>query len=129
MSTPPRPFEESAIVLISQKLENLQSDTTEMRSALRELATAVTKLYVIEERQSQTNIDLSRAFREIDKCHASHEAHHNAQISEYKLLQLRIAALELQTPLSRQTNEWVSGAVWACVAVIGVFFAKKVGLM
>ena len=113
---------------VERRLESIQGDMSEMRTVLRELTTAVTKLAVIEERQNQTRDELGRAFREIDKCNSGHEVRHSAEVADYKLLQLRIAALELQSPATKQTNVWVTSAMVGAVVLVAMFVAAKVGL-
>ena len=128
-NNPTRQLDDPVVLLISHKLESLLSDTNSMRSVLRELTTAVTKLALIEERQTQANVDLNRAFREIDKCNSGHDARHTLEVADYKLLQQRIAALEQQTPISKQTSAWVANAVVGAVGLVLLFVASKVGLM
>lgn len=113
---------------IEKRLDTIQGDMSEMRTVLRELTAAVTKLAVIEERQAQTSVELNRAFREIDKCTNRHEVQHSQEVADYKLLQLRIAALELQTPITKQTSTWVINGVIGAVALVLLFVATKVGL-
>lgn len=99
-----------------------------MRTILRELTTAVTKLAIIEERQSQTSVELNRAFREIDKCATRHEVYHSSEVADYKLLQMRISALELQAPATKQTNAWVVNTLVGAAVLVVMFVATKVGL-
>ena len=99
------------IQVIAVRLDNLHEDVSGMRDVLKELATAVTKLAVIEERQTQSAQALERAFLALEK------------------VESRISALEIAQPLQKQSADWVGRAVWAALAVVAVFSAKKVGLM
>jgi hypothetical protein len=102
---------DSLIQVIAARLDNLHDDVSGMRDVLRELATAVTKLAVIEERQTQSAQALERAFIALEKVEG------------------RIAALEKAQPIQQQSADWVGKAVWAAVVVVAVFVGKKVGLL
>lgn len=98
------------IQVIAVRLDNLHADVSGMRDVLKELATAVTKLAVIEERQGQAAQALERAFKVLEKVEA------------------RLDALEHAQPLQQQATDWVKAGVWAAVCVTALFIAKKVGL-
>lgn len=100
---------DSLIQVIAVKLENLHADVSGMQDVLKELAAAVTKLAVIEERQGQAAQALERAFLSLEKVEA------------------RIAALEKVQPLQQQTTDWVGKGVWAGMGVLGMAVAKKMG--
>lgn len=102
---------DSLVQVIAVKLENLHSDVTGMQDVLKELAAAVTKLAVIEERQGQAAQALERAFKVLGK------------------VENRLDSLEKAQPLQQQSADWVNKAMWAGACLIAVFVAKKVGLM
>jgi hypothetical protein len=102
---------EGPVQVIAVRLDNLHADVSGMRDVLKELATAVTKLAIIEERQQQASLALERAFKVLEK------------------VETRLDSIEKAQPLQQQSTDWVTKAVWAVVAVVGVFMAKKVGLM
>lgn len=81
---------------------------TSLEAALRELTSQVSRLVVIEERQSQTSASVERAF------------------SEIKSQDVRIKALELAQPITNRTNVWVERAVIAVVssAAAGAFLLR-----
>ena len=58
---------ESDINVVITRLGILSDDVGELKETLRQIATAVTRLALVEERQSQTNEALGRAFKSIDK--------------------------------------------------------------
>lgn len=99
------------IEVIAVRLDNLHEDVSGMRDVLKELASAVTKLAVIEERQGQAAQALERAFIALEK------------------LEVRMAALEKAQPIQQQSADWVGKAVWAAVVVVALLTAKKVGLV
>ena len=58
---------ESDINVVITRLGLLSEDVGELKETLRQIASAVTRLALVEERQMQTNEALSRAFKQIDK--------------------------------------------------------------
>lgn len=99
------------IQVIAVRLDNLHEDVSGMRDVLKELASAVTKLAVIEERQGQAAQSLERAFKVLEK------------------VESRLDALEKTQPMQQQTSDWVNKGMWAGATLIAVYIAKKVGLM
>lgn len=97
--------------VIASKLESLHGDVGDMKSVLKDLTTAVTKLAIVEERQGQASLALERAFKVLEKVEG------------------RLDALEKAAPLQLQTSQWVMTAVWAAVVAVALFVAKKTGLM
>ena len=101
---------DSDINVVIMRLGVLSDDVGELKLTLREIATAVTRLALVEERQSQTNEALARAFKQLDK------------------LDGRLSAIERELPLQRKTSSWVFAAVSATAGAAILFIAKKVGL-
>ena len=99
------------VQVIAARLDNLHNDVSGMRDVLKELAVAVNKMAIIEERQAQTAQSLERAFLALEK------------------VECRVASLEKAQPLQQQSADWVNKAMWAGACLIAVFVAKKVGLM
>lgn len=106
------------INVVITRLGLLSDDVCELKEALRQIATAVTRLALVEERQSQTNEALSRAFKQIDKV-------------ELKLtsIEQRLGALERMQPQQQQTSAWVTTMLWATAGAAVMFVAKKVGIL
>lgn len=104
------------------RLDSLHSDIGDMKSTMRELTAAVTRLALIEERQAQATQSLERAFKEIEKCWGRIEAN-DAKVDA------RIDALEREQPLQKQTSQWVLAAVWGVATGAVVFLAKTMGLL
>lgn len=119
---------DTLVQVIAHKLESLHGDVGDMRTILRELTAAVTKLAVIEERQGQTSLALERAFKEIERCGSRHDVQHASSIAELKLLQARVAAIEVMAPATKQTNVWVMAFVTGMAVLVFMFIANKVGL-
>ena len=109
---------ESDINVVITRLGILSDDVGELKETLRQIASAVTRLALVEERQMQTNEALSRAFKQIDKL-------------DLKLtgIEQRIGTLERMQPLQQQTNGWVMTSVWIAAGAAVMFVAKKTGVL
>ena len=109
---------ESDINVVITRLGILSDDVGELKEALRQIASAVTRLALVEERQMQTNEALSRAFKQIDKL-------------DLKLtgIEQRLGTLERMQPLQQQTNGWVMTSVWIAAGAAVMFVAKKTGIL
>ena len=109
---------DSDINVVITRLGLLSEDVGELKETLRQIASAVTRLALVEERQMQTNEALSRAFKALDKL-------------DIKLVSVeqRIGSLERLQPQQQQTTTWVVSAVWAAAGAALLFIAKKAGLV
>lgn len=109
---------ESDINVVITRLGILSDDVGELKETLRQIASAVTRLALVEERQMQTNEALSRAFKQIDKL-------------DMKLtgIEQRLGTLERMQPLQQQTNGWVMTSVWIAAGAAVMFIAKKTGIL
>ncbi len=109
---------ESDINVVITRLGLLSEDVGELKETLRQIASAVTRLALVEERQMQTNEALSRAFKQIDKL-------------DMKLtgIEQRLGTLERMQPLQQQTNGWVMTSVWIAAGAAVMFVAKKTGIL
>lgn len=99
------------MAVISHRIGALHDDFAEMKSVLRDLAAAITKLALIEERQSHAALEQSRTIKVLEK------------------LETRIDILEKDAPLQAQTSNWVLSAVWAAAGLSVMFIGKKLGLI
>ena len=104
---------DSDINVVITRLGLLSDDVGELKETLRQIASAVTRLALVEERQSQTNEALSRAFKQIDKV-------------ELKLtgIEQRLGSLERMQPQQQQTSAWVTTMLWATAGAAVMFVAK-----
>lgn len=101
----------SDMSLLSHRLDTLHSDVGEMKAAMRELTTAITKLALIEERQTHAALAQERAFNVLSK------------------LEERVARLETLAPANKRVNIWLDRASWAGLGLLAMLLVKKSGLL
>ena len=101
----------SEITVLATRIESLHGDVSEIKDALKALSEAITKLALVEERQSQTAQALERAFVAIEK------------------IENRVDTLEQVAVNSRRVSDWVDRAVWAAAAATVVYVAKVLRIL
>lgn len=90
------------IAVALSRMQAMSADLQEIKASMRDLASAVARLAVVEERQANTSDSIGRAFQEIDQ------------------LSKRIATIEKSQPLQNQTSELVQTvSKYVLVAVLG----------
>jgi uncharacterized coiled-coil DUF342 family protein len=103
------------IQVVIDRLTNLHEDVNDLRESTRdsmkEIANAITKLVLLEERQSNTNDNFSRVVNQLDN------------------IQRRVEELEKQEPLQKLTSKWVMTIVWSAATAAVYFIAKFTGLV
>jgi chromosome segregation ATPase len=96
--------------LLSHKLQVLHEDVGEMKSVLKDLTAAITKLALIEERQTQAAAAQERAFQALER------------------VEQRVSALEAYVPANKRVSVWLDRATWGAIGLLLMFVAKKTGL-
>lgn len=96
--------------VLTLKLQTLHEDVGEMKSVLKDLTAAITKLALIEERQTQAAAAQERAFQALER------------------VEQRVSMLELHVPANKRMNVWFDRALWAMAGLLFMYVAKKVGL-
>lgn len=81
-----------------------------MRAAIERMSEAVTRLALVEERQTAASTAIERIVQSQEK------------------LDERLRRLEVAEPMQAKAAEWVQSAIWAAAAAAVVFMAGKVGL-
>jgi hypothetical protein len=100
------PPDNADIAVAIAKMEAISGDLAEVKVSMRELANAVSRLAVVEERQVATNESIGRAFKSIDA------------------LTVRVTGLEQSQPIQRQSSDFVQAAVkYIVVALLGAIVA------
>ena len=104
--------------LLAERIEQVQKDVGEMKGSLSTMATALSKLAIVEERQSSAAQSVERAFGEIAKLKSDNE-----------LAWERIRTLESVSIESKGRNIWVDRALTGTVMLAGWLLAKALGLI
>jgi hypothetical protein len=102
--------QETEIALLTNKVESLHEDMSEMKVVMRDIAAALTKLAIIDERQEKMSETQGRIFRVLDN-HAE-----------------RINELEKDDRRQSLAVNWVFGATWAAAGAFGMVVLKVLGL-
>ena len=82
------------------RVERMGTDIGEIKTSIKEMANAITRLAIFEERQTNDRLEIARVSRSLD-----------GQGD-------RITALELAQPLQKQTSDWVQKVVWLVLTVV-----------
>lgn len=97
---------ETDLAVAIAKIEAISGDMSEIKQSMKELANAVSRLAVVEERQTATNDAIGRAFKDIETISG------------------RVKVLEQAQPLQKQSSDLVQTAVkYIVVAVLGAVIA------
>lgn len=90
------------IAVALSRMQDMSKDLQEIKTSVRELASAVSRLAVIEERQANTSDSIARAFKEI------------------RSVADRVTNLEQAAPMQNHTSELVQTvSKYVLVAVLG----------
>jgi len=103
------------IQVVIDRLTNLHEDVNDLkestRDSMKEIANAITKLVLLEERQSHTNDNFSRVVNQLDN------------------IQKRVEELEKQEPMQKLTSKWMLSVVWTAATGAAYLAAKFLGLV
>ena len=126
--------------VLATKIEDLAQDLNEMKHGIAKMADALTKLAIVEERQTQTILAQERAFKALERVEERqrlHEMQCRDQEKEVRQLiadsnerlSVRVGELEKAEPMQKQTGKWVMAAVWGAAGLLAMFVAKQLGLV
>ena len=135
-----RRAEDEKMQVLTTKIEGLSQDMNEMKHGIAKMADALTKLAIVEERQTQTILAQERAFKALERVEERQRTHElvcKDQDKEVRQLiadsnerlSTRVAELEKAEPMQEQTGKWVMAAVWGAAGLLALFVAKQLGLM
>ena len=135
-----RRAEDKNVQVLSTKIEGLAQDMNEMKHGIAKMADALTKLAIVEERQTQTILAQERAFKALERVEERQHTHElvcKDQDKEVRQLiadnnerlSTRVAELEKAEPMQKQTGKWVMAAVWGAAGLLAMFVAKQLGLV
>ena len=103
--------QETEIVLLTHKVESLHEDMGEMKIVMRDVANALTKLALIDERQANMLEAQERIFNLIER------------------LDNRVDDLEKEDGKQSVATGWVYAAVWGAAGLLAMYVAKMLGLI
>jgi len=103
--------QDATIAILGHKVDALHQDVGEMKSALKDVAMALNKLTLVEERQSHSNATQKRMIEKLDG------------------LESRVDALEKADVKHGQAATWVMNAVWGAAGLLAMYVAKMLGLI
>lgn len=101
---------EEATTALTMRLQVLHEDVTDIKSVLKDLTSAITKLALIEERQAQASAAQERAFKALGR------------------IEDRVAALEKRVPINDHMNRWVERVTTAVILAVVVYGLKQIGI-
>jgi len=129
--------DDGVIDVLAERVEGLCSDMGEMKIGISKMADALTKLAIVEERQTQTILAQERAFKALERAeerHRQHELQCRDQEKEVRQLiadsnerlSIRVAELEKAEPMQAQTSKWVTAGVWGALALLASFLVPRI---
>lgn len=132
-----RRAEDKNVQVLATKIEGLAQDMSEMKHGIAKMADALTKLAIVEERQTQTILAQERAFNALERVEERQRQHElQCRDQEKGLRQLiadsnerlsaRVAELEKAEPMQAQTSTWVTAGVWGALALLASFIVPRI---
>jgi len=129
--------DDGVIDVLAERVEGLCSDIGEMKIGISKMADALTKLAIVEERQTQTILAQDRAFKALERVEErqrQHELQCRDQDKEVRQLiadsnerlSIRVAELEKEEPMQAQTSKWVTAGVWGALALLASFIVPRI---
>lgn len=110
-------------------IEMIAHKVGRMEQSMDKLTEAITKLAVIEEKQTADRQALERAFMAIQKSDERCQLLYEKTVEKLEAIDARVDGLEATAPQNAQVQQWVTSAVWAA-AGLGVYIViNKLGLM
>ena len=132
-----RRAEDKNVQVLATKIEGLAQDMNEMKHGIAKMADALTKLAIVEERQTQTILAQERAFKALERVEERQRTHEllcRDQDKEVRRLiadsnerlATRVADLEKAEPMQAQTSKWVTAGVWGTLALLASFIVPRI---
>lgn len=134
---PNRRAGDGAVNVLAERIDGLCDDMNEMKHGIAKMADALTKLAIVEERQTQTILAQERAFKALERVEErqrQHELQCRDQDKEVRQLiadsnerlSIRVAELEKAEPMQAQTSKWVTAGVWGALALLASFIVPRI---
>ena len=132
-----RRAEDKNVQVLATKIEGLAQDMNEMKHGIAKMADALTKLAIVEERQTQTILAQERAFKALERVEERQRLHElvcKDQDKEVRQLiadsnerlSARVGELEKAEPMQAQTSKWVTAGVWGALALLASFIVPRI---
>ena len=134
---PNRRASDGAVNVLAERIDGLCVDMGEMKHGIAKMADALTKLAIVEERQTQTILAQERAFKALERVEErqhTHELQCRDQDKEVRQLiadsnerlSIRVTELEKAEPMQAQTSKWVTAGVWGALALLASFIVPRI---
>lgn len=132
-----RRAEDKNVQVLATKIEGLAQDMGEMKQGIAKMADALTKLAIVEERQTQTILAQERAFKALERveerqrlheqqCHDQDKEVRQLIADSNERLSARVGELEKAEPMQAQTSKWVTAGVWGALALLASFIVPRI---
>ena len=134
---PNRRAGDGAVNVLAERIDGLCVDMNEMKHGIAKMVDALTKLAIVEERQTQTILAQERAFKALERVEERQRTHElvcKDQDKEVRQLiadsnerlAARVGELEKAEPMQAQTSKWVTAGVWGALALLASFIVPRV---
>ena len=135
--TPNRRASDGAVNVLAERIDGLCVDMNEMKHGIAKMADALTKLAIVEERQTQTILAQERAFKALERVEERQRLHElvcKDQDKEVRQLiadsnerlSARVGELEKAEPMEAQASKWVTAGVWGALALLASFIVPRI---
>ena len=129
--------DDGVIDVLAERVEGLCSDMGEMKIGIAKMADALTKLAIVEERQTQTILAQERAFQALERveerqrqrelqCRDQEKEVRQLIADSNERLSIRVSELEKAEPMQAQTSKWVTAGVWGSLALLASFIVPRI---
>ena len=127
MTTPPynRRADDGLHQILGHQMEMVRADMSELKSAMKDVATAMTKLALVEERQAHAALAQDRTTKLLEKLETKVEAYQVMNVAASKDVERRIDTLEAEAPTNKQTSTWVFAGVTGFIAIVTPIIVNK----
>lgn len=123
--------------VLATKIEGLAQDMSEMKHGIAKMDDALTKLAIVDERQTQTILAQERAFKALERVEERQRTHElvcKDQDKEVRQLiadsnerlSARVGELEKAEPMQAQTSKWVTAGVWGALTLLASFIVPRI---
>lgn len=106
------------IHLIAARLDTFHADMQDIKATQKEMATAFSRLVLMEERQINTSAAIERCFKQQEKLEHKVEAYEKAHRESFQAVERRVDTLETEAPTNKRTSDWVFMGIIGFVALV-----------